>query len=109
MCNSPQEITVYGQLFKKGKGVTAGITNLGNPPNLSSGALNESIPPVKTPPPQVVKVTSEYQTFSFPLCNPYEGFTLINASNDQNRYGLGKLIFFQKGIVSLLLVQANVF
>ncbi len=97
MCNQPQEISVYGQLFKKGKGVTAGITNLGLAPNLSSNSLNDTFPPVKSPPPQIVKVTSEYQMFSFPLCNPYEGFTLINSSNDQARYGLGKLMYFQKG------------
>ena len=50
MCNQTQEVTVYGQLFKKGKGVTCGITNLGLHQTLTSSSLNDMISPWKVPP-----------------------------------------------------------
>lgn len=47
MCGNTQEVTVYGQLFKKGKGVTCGIINLGSHPSFSPNSLNETFPPWK--------------------------------------------------------------
>src|SRR5687767_12340191 len=111
LCNQPTEVNVYGQLFKKGKGVSCGLTNLGNLANLKARmndmhppyqvclfSMSNSNPPAKLPPLQVVPVISEYNMFRLPLCSQEEGFVLVNSSNDQKTYGLGKMIHFQKGL-----------
>eukprot|EP01114_Cavostelium_apophysatum_P019125 TRINITY_DN6070_c0_g1_i2.p1 TRINITY_DN6070_c0_g1~~TRINITY_DN6070_c0_g1_i2.p1 ORF type:complete len:1115 (+),score=353.00 TRINITY_DN6070_c0_g1_i2:112-3456(+) len=96
MVNEVIEVCFYGQLFKKGKGTYCGITNLGNVGHLlSPTAMDDLVAPVVVPPHQAMEVFAENHSFKLPMQSPVEGFVLFNASNDQQRYGLGKLIYFQ--------------
>lgn len=96
MVGETVEVSFYGQLFKKGKGTYCGISMLGNVGHvLSPSAMDDSIPPIVNPPPQVVEVIAENHFFKLPMQSPVEGYVLFNASNDNERFGLGKFLYIQ--------------